>query len=64
MLSQAQSGEWIIDMLTRNQYNAILELAAEGNDYASGWAGPPQGYNAWGQAAALDNLVSAITSTT
>ncbi|KAI0717506.1 glycoside hydrolase family 76 protein [Cerioporus squamosus] len=46
------------------QYNAILELAANGSTYSSSWAGPPQGYTGWGQAAALDNLVSAITSTT
>ena len=47
-----------------DQYNAIIELAANGSTYSSAWAGPPQGYTGWGQAAALDNLVSAITSTT
>lgn len=46
------------------QYNAILELAANGSTYSSAWAGPAQGYTGWGQAAALDNLVSGITSTT
>ncbi|KAJ3545383.1 hypothetical protein NMY22_g2460 [Coprinellus aureogranulatus] len=46
------------------QYNALLELAANGTNYSSSWAGPKQGYTGWGQAAALDNLVSGITSTT
>ncbi|KAI0750298.1 hypothetical protein C8Q80DRAFT_1353554 [Daedaleopsis nitida] len=45
------------------QYNAVLELAANGSTYSSSWPGPPQGFTGWGQAAALDVLVSAITPT-
>ncbi|KAI0750302.1 endo-1,6-alpha-mannosidase [Daedaleopsis nitida] len=46
------------------QYNAVLELAANGSTYSSSWPGPPQGFTGWGQAAALDVLVSAITANT
>jgi hypothetical protein len=42
----------------------MLELGARGSAYSSSWAGPSQAFTAWGQAAALDNLVVAITSTT
>uniref|UniRef100_A0A0W0G1L0 Glycoside hydrolase family 76 protein n=1 Tax=Moniliophthora roreri TaxID=221103 RepID=A0A0W0G1L0_MONRR len=41
-------------------YNALLDLAANGNSYSSAWAGPPQGFTTWGQLAALDVLVSAV----
>jgi hypothetical protein len=50
--------------LTTAQYNALLGLAANGTSYSSAWAGPSQAFTAWGQAAALDNLVVGITSTT
>jgi hypothetical protein len=46
------------------QYNALLGLAATGSTYSSAWNGPPQGFTAWGQAAALDVLVAAITANT
>lgn len=42
------------------QYNALLELAANGSTYSSAWHGPPQSFTSWGQLAALDVLVSAI----
>ncbi|KAF7771085.1 CAZyme family GH76 [Agaricus bisporus var. burnettii] len=42
------------------QYNALLDLAANGNSYSSNWRGPPQGFTTWGQLAALDVLTSAI----
>ncbi|CAK5283618.1 unnamed protein product [Mycena citricolor] len=42
------------------QYNALLDLAATGNTYSSSWAGPPQGFTAWGQMAALDVLTSNV----
>ena len=58
------SRECLLVLFFVEQYNAIIELAANGSTYSSAWAGPPQGYTGWGQAAALDNLVSAITSTT
>jgi hypothetical protein len=44
------------------QYNAILELAAKGSAYSTGWAGPGHDFTVWGQAVALDTLVSAITA--
>ncbi|KAI0676443.1 endo-1,6-alpha-mannosidase [Trametes maxima] len=46
------------------QYNALLDLASNGNTYSSAWHGPPQGFTAWGQLAALDVLVSAISANT
>ncbi|TRM68594.1 glycoside hydrolase family 76 protein [Schizophyllum amplum] len=42
------------------QFNALLELAADGNNYSSAWAGPAQGFTTWGQMAALDVFVAAI----
>lgn len=42
------------------QYNALLELAATGNDYSSSWAGPAQGFTSWGQLAALDVMATNI----
>ncbi|KXN83969.1 Mannan endo-1,6-alpha-mannosidase DCW1 [Leucoagaricus sp. SymC.cos] len=42
------------------QYNALLDLAANGNTYSSNWLGPPQNFTTWGQLAALDVLVSNI----
>ncbi|KAJ8094892.1 hypothetical protein PM082_010107 [Marasmius tenuissimus] len=42
------------------QYNALLDLAANGTTYSAAWKGPPQGFTSWGQLAALDVLVSAI----
>ncbi|KZT25179.1 endo-1,6-alpha-mannosidase [Neolentinus lepideus HHB14362 ss-1] len=42
------------------QYNALLELAANGSTYSSSWTGPPQAFTSWGQLAALDVLTSAI----
>ncbi|RDB23898.1 hypothetical protein Hypma_008896 [Hypsizygus marmoreus] len=42
------------------QYNALLDLAANGNSYSANWHGPPQGFTSWGQLAALDVLTSAI----
>jgi hypothetical protein len=55
----------LLQRLTIVQYNAMLDLAANGtSSYSSAWAGPPQAFTAWGQAAALDNLVVGITSTT
>ncbi|TFK39568.1 endo-1,6-alpha-mannosidase [Crucibulum laeve] len=42
------------------QYNALLDLAANGSSYSSDWHGPPQVFTAWGQLAALDVLGSAI----
>jgi hypothetical protein len=44
------------------QYNALLELAGNGTTFSSSWTGPKQDFNTWGQAAALDVLVSAITA--
>ncbi|KAF5367312.1 hypothetical protein D9757_010100 [Collybiopsis confluens] len=44
------------------QYNALLELAAEGNSYSSSWPGPPQSFTTWGQLAALDVMVTAINT--
>jgi hypothetical protein len=47
------------------QYNALLDLAASGNTYSSAWHGPaPTGFTTWGQMAALDVLVSAISANT
>lgn len=47
------------------QYNALLELASTGNNiYSSAWHGPAQGFTTWGQLAALDVLVSAISANT
>ena len=62
--SASGSREGLLVFFFVEQYNAIIELAANGSTYSSAWAGPPQGYTGWGQDAALDNLVSAITSTT
>ncbi|KAJ7230371.1 endo-1,6-alpha-mannosidase [Mycena pura] len=42
------------------QYNALLDLAANGSTYASTWHGPPQSFTSWGQLAALDVLTSNI----
>ncbi|KAF7974138.1 hypothetical protein HWV62_13367 [Athelia sp. TMB] len=42
------------------QYNAIMELAAEGSDYSASWTGPPQAFTSWGQLAALDVLTTAV----
>ncbi|KAJ3762715.1 endo-1,6-alpha-mannosidase [Lentinula raphanica] len=44
------------------QYNALLELAANGTSYSSSWPGPPQGFTTWGQLAALDVMVTAINT--
>ncbi|KAF9011017.1 hypothetical protein BDZ89DRAFT_1143338 [Hymenopellis radicata] len=44
------------------QYNALLDLAANGTSYSSAWAGPPQGYTSWGQLAALDVMTTNIVS--
>ncbi|KAJ7663952.1 endo-1,6-alpha-mannosidase [Mycena polygramma] len=42
------------------QYNALLDLAANGDTYSSNWHGPPQSFTSWGQLAALDVLTSNI----
>ncbi|KAJ6580792.1 endo-1,6-alpha-mannosidase [Mycena capillaripes] len=42
------------------QYNALLDLAANGSTYSSNWHGPPQAFTSWGQLAALDVLTSNI----
>ncbi|KIY44059.1 endo-1,6-alpha-mannosidase [Fistulina hepatica ATCC 64428] len=42
------------------QYNALLELAANGSTYSSSWLGPPQAFTTWGQLASLDVLTAAI----
>ncbi|KII85643.1 hypothetical protein PLICRDRAFT_178686 [Plicaturopsis crispa FD-325 SS-3] len=42
------------------QYNALLELAANGSSYSANWSGPAQAFTTWGQLAALDVLTSAI----
>ncbi|KAF9526516.1 endo-1,6-alpha-mannosidase [Crepidotus variabilis] len=44
------------------QYNALLDLAASGNNYSSNWHGPSQGFTTWGQLAALDVLVAAVVA--
>ncbi|KAJ3745446.1 endo-1,6-alpha-mannosidase [Lentinula detonsa] len=44
------------------QYNALLELAANGTSYSSSWPGPPQAFTTWGQLAALDVMVTAINT--
>ncbi|KAK7033925.1 hypothetical protein VNI00_012549 [Paramarasmius palmivorus] len=44
------------------QYNALLDLAANGSSYSSSWTGPPQDFTTWGQLAALDVLVSAVNA--
>ncbi|THU88074.1 endo-1,6-alpha-mannosidase [Dendrothele bispora CBS 962.96] len=44
------------------QYNALLDLAANGNTYSSSWTGPPQDFTTWGQLAALDVLVTNINT--
>jgi len=31
------------------QYNALLDLAANGTSYSSNWHGPPQPFTSWGQ---------------
>lgn len=50
----------LIHSYTDVQYNALLDLAANGNVYSANWHGPPQGFTTWGQLAALDVLGSAI----
>ncbi|KAJ6465208.1 endo-1,6-alpha-mannosidase [Mycena vitilis] len=42
------------------QYNALLDLAANGNTYSPNWHGPPQSFTSWGQLAALDVLTCNI----
>ncbi|KNZ72534.1 Mannan endo-1,6-alpha-mannosidase DCW1 [Termitomyces sp. J132] len=37
-------------------------FAANGSTYSSNWHGPPQAFTAWGQLAALDVMVSAISA--
>ncbi|KAF9063310.1 endo-1,6-alpha-mannosidase [Rhodocollybia butyracea] len=44
------------------QYNALLQLAANGTSYSSDWKGPPQAFTTWGQLAALDVMVTAINT--
>ncbi|KAJ8509497.1 hypothetical protein ONZ45_g8340 [Pleurotus djamor] len=44
------------------QYNALLDLAANGNTYSSNWHGPSQSFTTWGQLAALDVMTSAINA--
>ncbi|KAL1747741.1 glycoside hydrolase family 76 protein [Schizophyllum fasciatum] len=44
------------------QLNALLDLAADGNNYSSAWAGPAQGFTTWGQMAALDVFVAALNA--
>jgi len=46
------------------QFNALLELAANGNSYSSSWHGPAQSFTTWGQLAALDVLAGAIIANT
>ncbi|KAK2465475.1 hypothetical protein APHAL10511_002367 [Amanita phalloides] len=46
------------------QYNALLELAANGTSYSANWHGPPMPFTTWGQLAALDVMVSAIAANT
>ncbi|KAF8961945.1 hypothetical protein BDZ97DRAFT_1905388 [Flammula alnicola] len=43
------------------QYNALLELAANGSSYSANWSGPtPTSFTSWGQLAALDVLTAAV----
>ncbi|KAF8199040.1 glycosyl hydrolase family 76-domain-containing protein [Pholiota molesta] len=43
------------------QYNALLELADNGNFYSASWAGPqPTAFTSWGELAALDVLTAAV----
>ncbi|KAF8906113.1 glycoside hydrolase family 76 protein [Mucidula mucida] len=44
------------------QYNALLDLAANGTSYSSAWAGPPQAFTTWGQLAALDVMTTNIVA--
>ncbi|KAJ7691905.1 endo-1,6-alpha-mannosidase [Mycena rosella] len=44
------------------QYNALLDLAANGSTYSSNWHGPPQAFTSWGQLAALDVMTSNINT--
>ncbi|KAF8993437.1 hypothetical protein BDQ17DRAFT_1331708 [Cyathus striatus] len=44
------------------QYNALIDLASNGDAYSSAWHGPAQNYTMWGQLAALDVLGSAIAA--
>lgn len=46
------------------QYNALLDLARNGDAYSINWHGPARSFTAWGQLAALDVLVSAISANT
>ncbi|KAJ3760171.1 endo-1,6-alpha-mannosidase [Lentinula raphanica] len=45
------------------QYNALLDLAANGTSYSPSWPGPAQEFTSWGQMAALDVMVSVVNST-
>jgi len=44
------------------QYNALLDLAANGSTYSSNWLGPPQAFTTWGQLAALDVMTANINT--
>ncbi|KAH7877292.1 endo-1,6-alpha-mannosidase [Lentinula edodes] len=44
------------------QYNALLELAANGTSYSPSWPGPAQEFTTWGQMAVLDVMVTAINT--
>ncbi|KIM88275.1 hypothetical protein PILCRDRAFT_252777 [Piloderma croceum F 1598] len=44
------------------QYNALLDLAAQGDSYSANWHGPPQNFTTWGQSAAIDVLTAVIDS--
>jgi hypothetical protein len=67
-LFKANNDQSPIAILTHSyidvQYNGVLDLAANGSTYSSAWNGPPQGFTTWGQAAALDVLVAAISANT
>ncbi|KAJ3575570.1 hypothetical protein NP233_g1008 [Leucocoprinus birnbaumii] len=52
----------LIHSYTDVQYNALLDLAANGSTYSANWHGPPQGFTSWGQLASLDVLGSAIVA--
>ncbi|EPS95139.1 hypothetical protein FOMPIDRAFT_1025928 [Fomitopsis schrenkii] len=60
--------DWDLQVLIHSyidvQYNALLDLADNNNSYAINWHGPATSYTAWGQLAALDVLVSAISANT
>lgn len=42
------------------QYNALLDLAANGSTYSAAWHGPPGPFTTWGQMAALDVMTANI----